>query len=60
MPRINTYPATGVAPTGHTNGFPNLAIDNIIVKGMEIVGAQVIDDGTLTDHCGVVCDLVLT
>lgn len=59
LPRFNTYPATGVAPTGHTNGFPNLAIDNIIVKGMEIVGAQVIDDGTLTDHCGLVCDLTL-
>lgn len=38
---------------------PYCYLDNIIVKGFTMSNVQVIDDGTLTDHCAVVCDLTL-
>ena len=57
--RVNTYPATGRTDTNYTSGIPALAIDNIICKGCSIVAAEVVDDGRLTDHCCVVCDIVL-
>lgn len=33
--------------------------DNIIVKGFDITAVRVIDDGRLTDHCGIVADLTM-
>ena len=57
--RVNTYPATGLTDTNYTSGYPSLALDNIMCKGCSIVAAEVVDDGSLTDHCGVVCDIVL-
>lgn len=57
--RVNTYPATGLTDQNYTSGFPSIAIDNIMCKGCSIVAAEVVDDGSLTDHCGVVCDIVL-
>lgn len=38
---------------------PFSCLDNIIVKGFRMSNVMVIDDGYLSDHCGVVCDLVL-
>lgn len=58
--RVNTYPATGTINSNYTPlGLPSIAIDNIICKGCSIVAANVVDDGRLTDHCCVVCDIVL-
>ncbi len=57
--RVNTYPATGLTDSNYTSGKPSIAIDNILCKGCSIVAANVVDDGRLTDHCCVVCDIVL-
>lgn len=33
--------------------------DNILVKGFDITAVRVINDGRLTDHCGIVADLTM-
>lgn len=55
-----TSPATNSRPD--LSGRPQVPycyLDNIIVKGFTMSNVQVIDDGTLTDHCAVVADLTL-
>lgn len=68
---LKTADATGSRPDHLTdpergNNNPNTfynrpfcVLDNIIVKGFTMSNVQVIDDGTLTDHCAVVADLTL-
>ena len=53
-----TANATGSRPD-QPKSYPYCYIDNIIVKGFTMSNVQVIDDGTITDHCAVVCDLTL-
>lgn len=54
-----TSPATNSRPDLTRPLYPYCYLDNIIVKGFTMSNIQVIDDGTLTDHCAVVCDLTL-
>jgi len=54
--QLFTCPAIGTIPN-NADGMPYQCIDNIIVKGFEIVSSELINDGTLTDHCGLVADL---
>lgn len=61
---ICTYPATGANAinTSINNKYgesPEIVLDNIIVKGFRISNVRLIDEGSLTDHCGVMCDLTL-
>lgn len=58
--RINTYPATGLTDSNYTTGYPTLVLDNIMVKGLDITNVGIIDDGTLSDHCGIYADVVIT
>lgn len=60
--RINTYPATGRIDSNYDTsvGYPILVLDNIMVKGLEITDVCVIDDATLTDHCGIWADIVIS
>lgn len=53
-----TANATGSRPD-QPKSYPYCYIDNIIVKGFTMSNVQVIDDGRLTDHCAVWCDLTL-
>lgn len=39
--------------------YPYCYLDNIIVKGFTMSNVRVIDDGAITDHCAVVCDLTM-
>ena len=55
---LKTAFATGSRPD-QTKSYPYTYIDNIIVKGFAMSNVQVIDDGRLTDHCAVYCDLTL-
>jgi endonuclease/exonuclease/phosphatase family metal-dependent hydrolase len=57
MGDLPTYPATKVE-NGETVP-PDKTIDNILVKGFAVSKIEIVDDATLTDHCGVVCDLTL-
>jgi len=59
---ICTYPATGanVYNTNINNKYgasPEIVLDNIIFKGLSISNVQLIDEGTLSDHCGIIADL---
>ena len=59
---IFTYPATGaneLATAIADRPFPDKALDNIIVKGFRIGNVRLVDEGTLTDHCGIMADLTL-
>lgn len=61
---ICTYPATGANAinTSINNKYgasPEIVLDNIIVKGFAMSNVRLIDEGSLTDHCGVMCDLTL-
>lgn len=38
---------------------PFCCLDNIIVKGFRMSNVMVIDDGYLTDHCGLICELTM-
>lgn len=49
--------ATGSRPDVNDPNYPFVYIDNICVKGFTIQKVTLIDDGTLTDHCGLVADL---
>jgi len=53
---VLTYPATGVYSD---NLRPASPLDNIILKGFDIVGTRIVNDGLLSDHCGVVADIKL-
>ena len=39
--------------------YPYCYLDNIITRGFTMSNVMVIDDGTITDHCGVVADLTM-
>lgn len=59
---ICTYPASGanVYNTNINNKYgasPEIVLDNIIFKGFSISNVQLIDEGTLSDHCGIIADL---
>lgn len=54
-----TSPATNSRPDSSGSQVPNSYIDNIIVKGFTMSNITVIDDGTITDHCGLYCDLTM-
>lgn len=56
---IPTYPATGLSKGIYTSAKPTIPIDNIIVKGCTLSNVQVIDDASLTDHCGIMCDVII-
>lgn len=54
-----TCEATGSRPdAGHPN-YPYMYLDNIIVKGFTMSNIHRVDDGTLTDHCALWCDLTM-
>lgn len=53
-----TANATGSRPD-QPKSYPYCYIDNIIVKGFAMTNVHAIDDGTITDHCAVWCDLTL-
>lgn len=61
---ICTYPASG-ANAINTNindkygASPEIVLDNIIVKGFRISDVRLIDEGTMSDHCGLVADLTM-
>ena len=57
--RIDTYPATGRIDSNYNTsvGYPILVLDNIMVKGLEITDVGIVDDGTLSDHCGIWADI---
>ncbi len=42
-----------------SRNHPYMYLDNIIVKGFSMSNVQVVDDGTITDHCAVVADLTI-
>lgn len=55
---LKTAPATNARPdTG--NLTPSSYLDNIIVKGFTISNVTAIDDGSLTDHFALYCDLTM-
>ena len=54
-----TSPSTGSRPDQSPSTSPNWYLDNIIVKGFTMSNITVVDDGTITDHCGLYCDLTL-
>lgn len=54
-----TSPSTGSRPDQSPSTSPNWYLDNIIVKGFMMSNITVIDDGTITDHCGLYCDLTM-
>ena len=60
---LKTCTATNSRPDiGASEPFrnrPYCYLDNIITKGFTMSNVRVIDDGTITDHCGVVADLTL-
>lgn len=55
-----TFPSTYSRPdrTGQAM-IPTSFIDNVIVKGFTMSNVRVVDDGTLTDHCGIYCELTM-
>lgn len=58
--QLLTYMATGSRPDQPTKPqYPYCYLDNVITKGFEMSNVQVVDDGNLTDHCGIMCDLTL-
>lgn len=58
--RLLTSPATGSRPDlSNRPQYPYCYLDNIIVKGFTMSNVHVVDDGTLTDHCAVWCDLTM-
>lgn len=59
---IYTYPATGaneLATAIADRPFPDKALDNIIFRGFKASNITLIDEGTLTDHCCIICDLTI-
>lgn len=59
---IFTYPASGANEFNTaiaSRAFPDKAIDNIVFKGFRASNIQLIDEGSLSDHCGLMCDLTL-
>lgn len=61
---LKTANATGSRPDTVTElkpfmNRPFAAIDNIIVRGFRMDNVLVIDDGHLSDHCALMCDLTL-
>lgn len=57
---LMTWPATGWQQQWNsTPAVPYCSFDNIMVKGFAMGNVTVIDDSTLTDHCGIFCDLTL-
>ena len=55
-----TANATNSRPDlGASKNYPYQYLDNIIVKGFTMSNIQVVDDGTLTDHCALYCDLTI-
>ena len=55
---LKTAPATNARPdTG--NLLPRSYLDNIIVRGFTMSEVHVIDDGSLTDHFALYCDLTI-
>lgn len=58
--RLLTCSATNSRPDlSNRPQYPYCYLDNIIVKGFTMSNVRVIDDGTITDHCAVVCDLTM-
>ena len=57
---IPTYAASGSRPDKTTRPqVPYCYLDNVLTKGFRMSNVIVIDDGTLTDHCGIMCDLTI-
>lgn len=60
---IYTAPATGANDinTGisASRPSPDTVLDNIIVKGFTISNVQLVDEGAMSDHCGIIADLTL-
>lgn len=59
---ICTCPSSGANAINTSIGdhpSPYKTLDNIIFKGFTIGNVQLIDEGSLTDHCGIMCDLTL-
>jgi endonuclease/exonuclease/phosphatase family metal-dependent hydrolase len=52
-----TYPSTGGKP--ERSPVPIRPLDNVLTKGFRMSNIVVVDDGNLTDHCGIMCDLTL-
>lgn len=49
----------GVISTFPAGESPASALDNIIVKGFAVNNIKIVNDATLTDHCGIMCDLTV-
>lgn len=55
-----TYMATGSRPDRTDRPqYPFCYLDNVITRGFEMSNVQVVNDGYITDHCGIMCDLTL-
>ena len=52
-----TYPSTGGKP--ERSPVPIRPLDNVLTKGFRMSNIVVVDDGNLTDHCGIMVDLTL-
>lgn len=60
MGDLPTFCASGSRPDRDDRPqVPYCYLDNVLVKGFRMSNVIVIDDGNLTDHCGIMCDLTL-
>lgn len=55
---LYTYGALGCGDSGD-EFMPNRPLDNIIVKGFSVASSRVVNDPLITDHCGLVADLMI-
>lgn len=56
---LATCYATNSRPDVSDPNYPFVYIDNICVKGFTMSNVTVVDDGRLTDHCALYCDLTM-
>lgn len=49
----------GDLPTYHAGADAKRPIDNILIKGFAINSVRIINDATLSDHCGIYADLTM-